>query len=179
MSVSAPSPAPLLVVMGVAGSGKSTVGRALGRRLGIPFADADDFHSGANLEKMAAGVALGDADRLPWLRAVGAWLGEHRGTGGVMSCSALRRAYRDVLREAAPTVFFVHLHGDPEVIRARVAGRSGHFMPESLIASQLETLEPLGPDEHGVAVDLNRPVGELVDACLAAIRPAASSGTSR
>ncbi|GAA3104811.1 gluconokinase [Streptosporangium carneum] len=172
-----PSPAPVLVVMGVTGVGKTTVGRALSRRLDVPFADADDFHSQANIDKMSAGVPLDDADRLPWLRAIGAWLAERAGTGCVVSCSALRRAYRDILRESAPTACFVHLHGDAEVIRRRVTGRAGHFMPESLIASQLETLEPLEPDERGVVLDMGRPVDELVEAYLAATRsPAPSSG---
>ncbi len=164
------SPAPLVVVMGVTGAGKTTVGVALGRRLRVPFADADDFHSQANIDKMSAGVALDDADRLPWLRAVGTWLAGHTGTGGVVSCSALKRAYRDVLRESAPTACFVHLYGDAEVIGARVAGRPGHFMPASLVTSQLETLEPLEPDECGLVLDLSRPVDELVDAYLAAAR---------
>jgi gluconokinase len=130
----------------------------------VPFGDADDFHSEANVAKMSAGVPLDDDDRLPWLRAIGAWLADHRDGGGVVSCSALRRAYRDVLREAAPDVRFVHLHGDRETVRRRVAGRPGHFMPESLVASQFETLEPLAPDERGMLLDMDRPVDELVDA---------------
>jgi gluconokinase len=138
-----PSPAPLLVVMGVAGSGKTTFGTALSRRLGVPFADADDFHGPANIAKMAAGVPLDDADRLPWLRAIGTWLSEHLRTGGVVTCSALRRGYRDLLRERTPSVAFVHLHGDPEAVRRRVAERADHFMPASLVDSQFQTLEPL------------------------------------
>jgi len=156
----------LIVVMGVTGSGKTTVGAALAQRLRVPFGDADDFHSAANVAKMSAGVPLDDDDRLPWLRAIGAWLAAHRDGGGVVSCSALRRSYRDVLREAAPDVTFVHLHGDRDTIRRRVAGRPGHFMPESLVASQFDTLEPLGPDERGMVLDLDRPVDELVDAAV-------------
>ncbi|MCW2876829.1 MAG: Gluconokinase [Sphaerisporangium sp.] len=155
--------APLLVVMGVTGSGKTTVGAALGQRLRVPFADADDFHSPANVAKMSAGVPLDDDDRLPWLHAIGAWLAEHAAGGGVVSCSALRRSYRDVLRESAPGVSFVHLAGDREVVRRRVAGRPGHFMPATLVASQFATLEPLEPDEHGVVLDLGRSVDRLVE----------------
>jgi gluconokinase len=162
------SATPLLVVMGVTGSGKSTVGAALALRLRVPFADADDFHGEANVAKMSAGIPLDDADRLPWLRSVGSWLAEHAATGGVMSCSALKRGYRDILRDPAPTVIFVHLDGDAEVIRRRVANRPGHFMPVSLVNSQLDTLEPLEPDERGIVLDFGRPVDELVETYLAA-----------
>ncbi|MER5650265.1 gluconokinase [Streptosporangium sp. NPDC002524] len=165
----APPPgAALLVVMGVTGSGKTTVGAALSQRLRLPFADADDFHSEANVAKMSDGIPLDDEDRLPWLRSIGAWLAEHAATGGVASCSALKRSYRDILREAAPTVTFVHLHGDMDAVRRRVAGRAGHFMPASLVESQYKTLEPLEPDEQGIVLDFAKPVGELVDAYLAA-----------
>lgn len=163
--------APLLVVMGVTGSGKTTVGAALSQRLRVPFADADDFHGEANVAKMSAGIPLDDDDRLPWLRAIGAWLAEHTVTGGVASCSALKRSYRDILRHSAPTVSFVHLAGDAEVIRRRVADRPGHFMPASLVASQFEILEPLGPDEHGIVLDFGRPVDELVEAYLTEAAP--------
>ncbi|MFF3444849.1 gluconokinase [Streptosporangium sp. NPDC002721] len=165
----APPPgAALLVVMGVTGSGKTTVGAALAQRLRLPFADADDFHSEANIAKMSDGIPLDDEDRLPWLRSIGAWLAEHAATGGVASCSALKRSYRDILREAAPTVTFVHLHGDMDAVRRRVAGRPGHFMPASLVESQYRTLEPLEPDEQGIVLDFARSVDELVDAYLAA-----------
>jgi gluconokinase len=158
------SSVPLVVVMGVTGSGKSTVGVALAERLGVPFGDADDFHPPANIAKMSAGVPLDDGDRLPWLRAIGVWLAEHRDGGAVASCSALRRAYRDVLREAAPGVVFLHLHGEPETVRERVAARTGHFMPESLVQSQYDALEALGDGEAGVVLDFRLPVTELVDA---------------
>lgn len=152
--------------MGVTGSGKTTVGVGLARRLRVPFGDADDFHSAANIAKMSAGIPLDDDDRLPWLRSIGAWLAEHRAGGAVVSCSALKRSYRDVLRESAPTARFVHLHGDRETVRRRVAARPGHFMPESLVDSQFAALEPLAADEHGVVLDLAAPVDELVDAYL-------------
>ena len=157
-----PSPPPLITVMGVSGSGKTTVGAALAQRLGVPFADADDFHPAANVAKMSAGTPLDDADRLPWLQTISQWLADHAATGAVVSCSALKRWYRDILREAAPTQFFVHLDGSPDVVARRVAGRPAHFMPASLVASQFATLQPLGPDEAGIALNLGLPVDELV-----------------
>lgn len=153
----------LVVVMGVTGSGKTTVGTALAARLGVPFADADDFHSAENVAKMADGVPLTDADRLPWLRTIGAWLAEHEDSGAVVTCSALKRRYRDVLREAAPGLTFLHLHGDKETVRARVGSRPGHFMPVSLVDSQFADLEPLGADEPGVVADFAQPVDVIVD----------------
>lgn len=153
----------MVVVMGVTGSGKSTVGVALAERLGVPFGDADDFHPPANIAKMSAGTPLDDGDRLPWLRAIGEWLASQR-DGAVASCSALKRAYRDVLREAAPGVVFLHLHGEPDTVRERVAARTGHFMPESLVQSQYDALEMLGDGEAGVVLDFRLPVAELVDA---------------
>jgi gluconokinase len=167
MNVDEPA-APLLVVMGVTGSGKTTVGAALAQRLRVPFADADDFHSEANIAKMSAGIPLDDDDREPWLRSIGAWLSGHAATGGVVACSALKRWYRDILREAAPATTFVHLAGEPSLVRERVAGRAGHFMPASLVASQFATLEPLEGDERGIVLDLGRSVDELVDAYLTA-----------
>lgn len=152
---------PLLVVMGVSGSGKSTVGAALAQRLRVPFADADDFHPPANIEKMSAGIPLDDTDRAPWLDAVGVWLAYHSG-GAVMSCSALRRDYRDRLRHHAPRLAFIHLAGSREVIAARMAGRPGHFMPSSLLDSQFETLEPLEPDEAGLTIDIDQSVDDVV-----------------
>jgi gluconokinase len=153
----------LVVVMGVSGSGKSTVGAALAQRLRVPFADADDFHPEANIAKMTAGHPLDDHDRHPWLEAIGEWLAEHADRGGVMSCSALKRRYRDQLRHHAPGVEFVHLHGTREVITRRQASRPGHFMPASLLTSQFATLEPLGPDEHGEVIDVDQSVDRIVD----------------
>jgi gluconokinase len=152
----------LRVVMGVSGSGKSTVGAALAQRLRVPFADADDFHPPANIAKMTAGEALDDHDRGPWLEALGEWLAAHPG-GAVMSCSALKRSYRDTLRHHAPGVVFLHLEGGREVISRRQASRPGHFMPASLLTSQFATLEPLQPDEHGVVIDVDQSVDAIVE----------------
>ena len=152
-----------IVVMGVSGSGKSTVGAALAQRLHVPFADADDFHPEANVAKMSAGHALNDDHRYPWLEAIGDWLADHCGEGGVMSCSALKRAYRDQLRKHCPQVQFLHLSGSPEVIGHRQASRPGHFMPASLLASQFDTLEPLEPDERGLVVDVDQDIDAVVE----------------
>lgn len=165
-----PIPGPV-VVMGVSGCGKTTVGEALADRLGVPYADADAFHSQANVTKMAGGHPLDDDDRAPWLEAIATWLHEQQ-SGAVVSCSALRRRYRDVLRSKAPDVSFLHLDGDREVIEQRVRHREGHFMPSSLLDSQLKTLERLGPDERGVAVDLALPVEQIVDTAVARLATA-------
>ena len=151
----------LVVVTGVSGVGKTAVGRALATRLEVPYADADDLHPSANVAKMRSGVPLTDVDRRPWLDSVGAWLADHAPTGGVMSCSALRRRYRDVLLAAAPSAVFLHLTADAEVLRARMTSRR-HFMPPRLLDSQLQTLEPLQPDEPGTAVDCGQPVQDVV-----------------
>jgi len=149
------------VVMGVSGSGKSTVGAALARRLDVPFADADTFHPAANVAKMSAGTPLDDNDRRPWLAAVGQWLADHN--SGVMSCSALKRRYRDQLRSRRTDIEFLHLTGSPELVGSRQAARSGHFMPASLIMSQFDALEPLGPDERGMAIDVGHSVDTIVE----------------
>ena len=129
----------------------------------MPFADADDFHPPANIAKMSAGHALNDDDRYPWLDAIGEWLADHCGDGGVMSCSALKRKYRDQLRKHCPQVVFLHLSGSPEVIGRRQASRPGHFMPASLLASQFDTLEPLEADEHGVVIDVDQDIDSIVE----------------
>ncbi len=149
-----------VVVAGVSGSGKSTVGRALAQRLEVPFVDGDGLHPPANVEKMRAGNPLTDADRAPWLRAVGEWLAEH--PEGVVACSALRRTYRDALRTYADDVDVLLLHGDPGLIRERQAARGQHFMPPSLMSSQLATVEPLAPDEPGTTLDVASPVDAIV-----------------
>jgi gluconokinase len=152
---------PLLVVMGVSGSGKSTVGAALAQRLGVPFADADDLHPAANIAKMTRGEPLDDHDRHPWLEIIGRWLADHPG-GGVVSCSALKRKYRDQLRQHVPGVELLHLQGTREVIARRQASRPGHFMPASLLTSQFATLEPLEPDERGLVIDVDQSVDRIV-----------------
>ncbi|WP_458242833.1 gluconokinase [Streptomyces sp. MAI_2237] len=144
----------VVVVMGVAGTGKTTIGPLLAARLGVPYAEGDDFHPQANIAKMSAGVPLGDDDRWPWLDAIGAWAHGRAGLGGVVSCSALKRSYRDRLRAAAPGVVFVHLAGDRALIEERMSHRQGHFMPTALLDSQFATLQPLERDEAGVAVDV-------------------------
>ena len=158
------APSHLIVVMGVSGSGKSTVGAALAQRLRVPFADADDFHPEANIAKMTAGQPLDDDDRYPWLDAIGEWLAAHETSGGVMSCSALKRRYRDQLRGHAPTTEFVHLDGSRDVITRRQASRPGHFMPAALLTSQFNTLEPLEPDEPGQVIDVDQSIDAIVQA---------------
>lgn len=155
MSLSTRRRSPCIVVMGVSGIGKTTVARLLAERLDIPFAEADDFHPWANIAKMSAGVPLDDADRQPWLESIGRWLHESdtAGRGGVVTCSALKRNYRDTLRAACPGVFFLHLTASHDLLAERIGRRTGHFMPMLLLDSQLAALEPLGPDEPGAPLD--------------------------
>lgn len=157
-----------LVVMGVAGTGKSTIAGALAERLGWPFGEGDDLHPAANVAKMAAGIPLEDADRWPWLDAIAAWTAGQAAAGNstIVTCSALRRTYRDRLRAAAPGTVFVHLVGSPELLSGRMTARKDHFMPTSLLQSQLETLEPLEDDEPGFAVDVELPAAAIVDEVL-------------
>ena len=158
-----------IVVMGVAGSGKSTVMRALANELGWPTAEADDFHSPANVARMSSGVPLTDEDRRPWLEALAAWIGERESSGqdALVTCSALRRAYRDLLRSGHPSVWFAHLVVDPAVAADRLESRRGHFMPAALLASQLDALEPLEADEPGASISADRPPPEIVAGILA------------
>lgn len=154
-----------VVVMGVSGSGKTTIGRGVAAATGFEFAEADEFHSRENIAKMEAGTPLTDGDRWPWLEDLAAWM-EARSRAGVstvITCSALRRTYRDVLRDGPPSVDFLHLDGPAEVIEGRMSGREGHFMPPSLLQSQLDTLEALDPDESGIVLDLRRPPEELIE----------------
>jgi beta-N-acetylhexosaminidase len=170
-----------VIVMGVSGCGKTTIGDLVARQLGAPFLDGDSLHPVENVAKMAAGTPLTDEDRWPWLATVGAQLANAGDGGLVLACSALRRSYRDAIRAQAPDTIFLHLHGSKEVLRARTEGRSGHFMPPALLESQLATLEPLEADEAGVVVDIASPVDDVVALALANIaavaRPTDASGT--
>jgi carbohydrate kinase (thermoresistant glucokinase family) len=171
---SAPDDAPQhLVVMGVSGVGKSTVAEQLASRLGYELAEGDDYHPPANIEKMSRGTPLDDDDRLPWLRALADWMRDRhqRGRSTVMTCSALRRRYRDVLREGAANTLFVHLVGDRALLLERMGGRE-HFMPPALLTSQFDTLEPLEDDEPGITVDVADPPEQIVAQVVQGLRPA-------
>ncbi|MDN3270050.1 gluconokinase [Streptomyces sp. MA15] len=159
----------VLVVMGVAGTGKTTIGPLLAARLGVPYAEGDDFHPQSNIAKMSAGTPLTDDDRWPWLDAIGDWAQGRAGLGGVVSCSALKRSYRDRLRAAAPGVVFVHLTGDRALVEDRMSQRQGHFMPTALLDSQFATLQPLEPDETGIAVDVAGSPEEIAERAAAAL----------
>ena len=161
-----------IVVIGVSGSGKSTVAAGLVGRLGWEFAEGDDFHPRANVEKMRSGRPLDDDDRWPWLRAVAAWIGERErdGKSVVVTCSALKRSYRDLLRDGHPSVWFAHVDVDADLLRERVEQRTGHYMPPSLLDSQLATLEPLQDDEPGASISGAGRPDDVVDALLAALR---------
>lgn len=161
----------VVVVMGVSGTGKSTVAALLAARLGWDLAEGDDLHPPANITKMIDGIALTDADRAPWLARIAAWIDQHRAAGrsGVITCSALRREYRDVLRR--PEVFFVYLTAPRTTIEARLAARRGHFMPRSLLDSQLAVLEPPTADEAATIVDVDTPLSTIVDELLLTLRP--------
>jgi carbohydrate kinase (thermoresistant glucokinase family) len=155
-----------IVVMGVSGCGKSSVGLALSEALGARFIDGDDLHPEANKAKMAAGIPLNDDDRRPWLDLVGEALAE---SNTVVACSALKRVYRERILAAAPGTFFVHLNGARELLAQRMGARPDHFMPVSLLDSQLNTLELLGADEPGVMLDIALPVDQLVAAAKASL----------
>lgn len=149
-----------VVVMGVSGAGKSTVGKLIAAELGCPFRDADSFHPPANIEKMSRGAPLTDEDRWPWLRAIAAWIGEHRaaGTACVVTCSALKRVYRDIVTDGqSADVRLVYLKGDFDLIEARLKARKGHFMPPALLRSQFDALEQPKHDEHPVIVSIDAP----------------------
>ncbi|MFJ7586468.1 gluconokinase [Streptomyces sp. NPDC097617] len=161
----------VIVVMGVAGTGKTTVGRLLAEALGIPYAEGDAFHPAANVAKMSAGIPLDDADRGPWLDAIGEWIRNSGDLhGGVIAASSLKRAYRDRLRAAAPGAVFVHLTGDRPLIERRMADRKGHFMPTTLLDSQFAALEPLQEDEPGVVVEVSGSPQDITERALAALR---------
>lgn len=155
-----PLPRNHIVVMGVSGCGKSTVGALLCARLGLPYKDGDELHPQANINKMAAGIPLDDGDRLPWLTDCACWLRDSG--GGILGCSALKRSYRDLIRSYVPDAAFVHLTGPEALLHQRMATRPGHFMAPAMLASQLETLEPLFDDEAGHAFDISLPPAELL-----------------
>lgn len=165
-----------LVVMGVAGSGKSTIAAALAGKLGWAHAEADGFHPQANIDKMTAGIPLQDEDRWPWLQEIQNWMTSH-GTaqdGTVLTCSALKQSYRRLLSQAKGRVVFIHLDGGAELISQRMQGREGHFMPPTLLPSQLATLEPLTEEElaaGSLRVDISHSPEEIVHAVLAALPP--------
>ncbi|MFD7906902.1 gluconokinase [Kitasatospora sp. NPDC059747] len=161
------------MVLGVSGVANPTLARHRADPLGHPSPAAHDFHPAANIAKMSAGIPLDDEDRAPWLRALGGWLGERAesGDGGVVTCSALKRRYRDTLRAACPGAFFLHLSGGHELVEDRLAHRTGHFMPPSLLDSQYAALEPLGADERGAVLDVGPSPEELVEMAVALLRP--------
>lgn len=152
---------PLVVVMGVSGVGKSTIAYELAKAIGVESADGDDFHTTVNVTAMQKGTSLTDDDRTSWLDDIGRWLAAHDRSGGVVSCSALKRTYRDRLRAAAPRTTFAHLIADHESVLVRMQGRE-HFMPPSLLSSQELILEPLQPDEDGWTVDSRATPDEIV-----------------
>jgi gluconokinase len=152
------------VIMGVSGVGKSTVGAGLAQAFGVPFLEGDAYHPAANVEKMSAGVPLNDEDRAGWLQALAQEIriASDNGAGLVLSCSALKRRYRDLLRQADPDLRFVHLQGPLELIRDRMTRRPGHYMPPALLDSQMRDLEPLQSDERGIVLDIIEPPDRLV-----------------
>ena len=161
----------IVIVAGVAGSGKTTVGAQVAGRLGWRFADADDFHPAANVAKMRARIPLTDEDRVPWLHAIGAWMDDliAAGRSGVVTCSALKRAYRDELLRGRPAATMFFLQVSREVLVRRLTGRMGHFFPEELLDSQLRTLEPPAPDERVQIVSADVDPARIVDEIVAQV----------
>ena len=160
-----------IVVMGVAGAGKSTVGEALAGRLGCDFRDADSFHPPANIAKMKSGVPLNDEDRGPWLHAIALWIAARRASGriGVVTCSALKRRYRDVLAGGQNDVRLVYLKGDKRLIADRLGGRQGHFMPPALLQSQFDALEEPAAEEAAITIAIDATPDEIVKRIMAAL----------
>jgi len=171
-----------LIIMGVSGSGKTTIAALLAQELGWRFEDGDWFHPKANVEKMESGIPLTDADRLPWLEAIATWIDDLRAKGGygVVACSALKRRYRDILARAGhDSVRFVYLKGDQALIAKRITARHGHFMPPTLLESQFAALEEPAPDEHPITVSVAGTPREIVANILDALRSAANVEASR
>jgi gluconokinase len=160
-----------IVVMGVSGTGKTTVGAGLAEELSCEFIEGDELHPKANIKKMSDGIPLTDEDRWPWLQAIAELVAvrDHEGTSTVVTCSALKRTYRDVLRDAAPT-FFVHLEAPFDVLADRMKLRTKHFMPTTLLQSQFDTLEQLGDDESGAVIDVTPPMDEVIEESVNAVR---------
>lgn len=156
---------PIVIVMGVSGSGKTTVGALLAGQLGWLYAEADDFHPRANVEKMAAGHPLTDEDRWPWLEAIGQWIDERRAAGepGIVTCSALKRSYRDVLSRDRPEVRIAYLNGSHDLIASRMVARHGHFFKAGMLDSQFADLEPPAPDEHVLSVPIDGTPPDVVN----------------
>ncbi|MCU1546041.1 MAG: transferase [Homoserinimonas sp.] len=160
---------PPVLVMGVQGAGKSTIGSQLAARLNVTFIDGDSLHPAENVAAMAAGQPLTDEQRTPWLRQVGRVLAEQRECGVVVACSALKRRYRDLLREFAPDLFVVYPEGTRELIAARISARQHEYMPPALLQSQFDILQPLQRDESGIIVDISRSPREITDALATAL----------
>ena len=167
--------------MGVSGVGKTTVAKGISTSMGWTFAEGDAFHPDSNVAKMSAGTPLTDEDRWPWLRSIGAWMTDEieAGRSAVVTCSALRRAYRDLLREGRPEVLFCHLTADPDLIGDRMSRRTDHYMPASLLPSQVATLEPLESDEPGVEVSVDGTPAEVIARALDALGLADEEERSR
>ena len=171
---------PILVIMGVSGVGKSSVAQELAARLGWPFEEGDALHPEANVAKMQAGIPLTDADRQPWLERVAAWIDDQRAKKqpGIITCSALKRSYRQIIIGDRPEVRLIYLRGSRDLIAHRLAGRSGHFMPASLLQSQFDVLEEPDSSEHPLTVDVEPPAGQIAGEIIRLLGASATVGSS-